>query len=61
MMEPQNEIDPMIAANNEATTMCTVGDSWCWKAEKPDEDTAWDAPWGRGRPGWHIECSAMAE
>jgi cysteinyl-tRNA synthetase len=32
-----------------------------WKAEKPEEDTAWDAPWGRGRPGWHIECSAMAE
>ena len=32
-----------------------------WKAEKPGEDTAWDAPWGRGRPGWHIECSAMAE
>ncbi len=32
-----------------------------WKGEKPDEDTAWDSPWGRGRPGWHIECSAMAE
>jgi cysteinyl-tRNA synthetase len=32
-----------------------------WKARKPDEDTAWDAPWGAGRPGWHIECSAMAE
>jgi len=32
-----------------------------WKAEKPEEDTAWDSPWGRGRPGWHIECSAMAE
>src|SRR5829696_5405451 len=32
-----------------------------WKAQKPMEDTAWDAPWGRGRPGWHIECSAMAE
>jgi cysteinyl-tRNA synthetase len=32
-----------------------------WKAHKPGEDTAWDAPWGRGRPGWHIECSAMAE
>ena len=32
-----------------------------WKAAKPAEDTAWDAPWGRGRPGWHIECSAMAE
>jgi cysteinyl-tRNA synthetase len=32
-----------------------------WKAQKPFEDTAWDSPWGRGRPGWHIECSAMAE
>ena len=32
-----------------------------WKARKPDEDTAWDSPWGEGRPGWHIECSAMAE
>jgi cysteinyl-tRNA synthetase len=32
-----------------------------WKAEKPGEDTAWSAPWGAGRPGWHIECSAMAE
>jgi cysteinyl-tRNA synthetase len=32
-----------------------------WKAQKPGEDVAWDAPWGRGRPGWHIECSAMAE
>ncbi|MDQ3067128.1 MAG: cysteine--tRNA ligase [Actinomycetota bacterium] len=32
-----------------------------WKANKSGEDTAWDSPWGRGRPGWHIECSAMAE
>ncbi len=32
-----------------------------WKARKDDEDTAWDSPWGPGRPGWHIECSAMAE
>jgi cysteinyl-tRNA synthetase len=32
-----------------------------WKAHKPGEDTSWDSPWGRGRPGWHIECSAMAE
>jgi cysteinyl-tRNA synthetase len=32
-----------------------------WKARKPDEDTYWEAPWGVGRPGWHIECSAMAE
>jgi cysteinyl-tRNA synthetase len=32
-----------------------------WKGQKSDEDTAWDSPWGPGRPGWHIECSAMAE
>ena len=32
-----------------------------WKAQKEGEDTWWDSPWGRGRPGWHIECSAMAE
>ena len=32
-----------------------------WKARKPGEDTAWESPWGEGRPGWHIECSAMAE
>jgi cysteinyl-tRNA synthetase len=32
-----------------------------WKANKPEEDTWWDSPWGRGRPGWHIECSVMAE
>lgn len=29
-----------------------------WKSAKPDEP-AWDSPWGKGRPGWHIECSAM--
>jgi cysteinyl-tRNA synthetase len=34
-----------------------------WKAHKPSEPetAAWDTPWGRGRPGWHLECSAMAE
>jgi len=32
-----------------------------WKANKPGEDTWWDSPWGRGRPGWHIECSVMSE
>ena len=32
-----------------------------WKAHKPGEDTVWPSPWGPGRPGWHIECSAMAE
>ncbi len=30
-----------------------------WKAAKPD-DPSWDSPWGAGRPGWHIECSAMS-
>jgi cysteinyl-tRNA synthetase len=32
-----------------------------WKGRKEDEDTWWESPWGDGRPGWHIECSAMAE
>jgi cysteinyl-tRNA synthetase len=32
-----------------------------WKGHKEGEDTSWDSPWGRGRPGWHIECSAMSE
>lgn len=32
-----------------------------WKAHKEGEDTHWPTPWGDGRPGWHIECSAMAE
>jgi cysteinyl-tRNA synthetase len=32
-----------------------------WNAHKPGEDTVWESPWGPGRPGWHIECSAMAE
>jgi cysteinyl-tRNA synthetase len=32
-----------------------------WKGRKDGEDTWWESPWGEGRPGWHIECSAMAE
>lgn len=35
------------------------GDFALWKAAKPEEP-AWDSPWGPGRPGWHIECSAMS-
>lgn len=35
------------------------GDFVLWKKSKPDEPT-WESPWGLGRPGWHIECSAMA-
>jgi cysteinyl-tRNA synthetase len=40
-----------------------VRDFALWKAAKPEDErtgSAWDAPWGRGRPGWHLECSAMA-
>ena len=39
----------------------SVGDFALWKAwDENDGDVVWDSPWGRGRPGWHIECSAMA-
>ncbi|MDQ6912728.1 MAG: cysteine--tRNA ligase, partial [Verrucomicrobiota bacterium] len=38
-----------------------VGDFALWKAwDEADGDVKWDSPWGAGRPGWHIECSAMA-
>ena len=38
-----------------------LGDFALWKAWSPEDgDVAWDSPWGRGRPGWHIECSAMS-
>ena len=32
-----------------------------WKASKPNEGVSWDSPWGKGRPGWRIECSVMAK
>lgn len=32
-----------------------------WKARKTEDEIAWESPWGMGRPGWHIECSAMAK
>jgi cysteinyl-tRNA synthetase len=38
-----------------------IGDFALWKAwDEEDGDVWWESPWGRGRPGWHIECSAMA-
>src|SRR5213080_1265107 len=38
-----------------------IGDFALWKAwDEEDGDVKWDSPWGPGRPGWHIECSAMA-
>jgi cysteinyl-tRNA synthetase len=39
----------------------SVADFALWKAYDPEDgDVGWDSPWGRGRPGWHIECSAMS-
>lgn len=39
----------------------SYGDFALWKAwDENDGDVVWDSPWGRGRPGWHLECSAMA-
>ena len=41
-----------------------VRDFALWKSAKPEDEqagAAWDSPWGRGRPGWHLECSAMAK
>ena len=39
-----------------------VSDFALWKAHKPDDGpNGWESPWGRGRPGWHIECSAMSK
>lgn len=32
-----------------------------WKAQKEESEIAWESPWGKGRPGWHIECSAMSK
>lgn len=56
-------IDDMApAADAETRGKRDVRDFTLWKGAKPDEpaDAGWDSPWGRGRPGWHIECSAMA-
>jgi cysteinyl-tRNA synthetase len=54
-------IDDMLAAtDSEATGKRDERDFAMWKSTKPGEP-AWDTPWGPGRPGWHVECSAMAE
>ncbi|MDR0366738.1 MAG: cysteine--tRNA ligase [Bifidobacteriaceae bacterium] len=56
------DLQPAADGEPEAPDKHNPYDFALWKAVKPDEpaDAAWDAPWGRGRPGWHIECSAMA-
>lgn len=47
-----------VSAGGEGTKKKDPADFALWKAAKPGEP-AWDSPWGPGRPGWHIECSAM--
>jgi cysteinyl-tRNA synthetase len=56
-MEAAEDADPRVRARKR-----DARDFALWKGQKEDEpDTAaWPSPWGRGRPGWHIECSAMA-
>ena len=51
----------MLAADDSDTAgaKCDVRDFTLWKGAKPGEP-AWETPWGPGRPGWHLECSAMA-
>ncbi|HAM24769.1 MAG TPA: cysteine--tRNA ligase, partial [Actinobacteria bacterium] len=52
-------LDDMLASPDQDTGKRDPHDFALWKGAKPDEP-AWNTPWGPGRPGWHIECSAMA-
>jgi cysteinyl-tRNA synthetase len=55
------ELRPTGRIANDEYEKESIGDFALWKAwHEADGDIAWDSPWGRGRPGWHIECSAMA-
>ena len=50
-----------VRIKNDEYAKDSVADFALWKAwDELDGDVAWDSPWGRGRPGWHIECSAMS-
>ena len=56
-----DELRPTGRIQNDEYEKESIGDFALWKAwDEADGDVAWDSPWGRGRPGWHIECSAMA-
>ena len=55
------QLDDMVAQDDVSDLKEDPRDFALWKTTKEGEDTWWDSPWGRGRPGWHIECSAMAE
>lgn len=55
------ELRPSGRIQNDEYEKEAIGDFALWKAWTPnDGDVWWESPWGRGRPGWHIECSAMA-
>jgi cysteinyl-tRNA synthetase len=57
---PRDQIEQ--GEGDDAAALKRSGEDFAlWKARKEGEDTCWPAPWGDGRPGWHIECSAMAE
>ncbi|UED84798.1 cysteine--tRNA ligase [Streptomyces profundus] len=53
------ELDQLLQPSEGGTGKRDPRDFALWKAAKPGEPT-WETPWGRGRPGWHLECSAMA-
>ncbi|HEX4084934.1 MAG TPA: cysteine--tRNA ligase [Chthoniobacteraceae bacterium] len=56
-----DELRPSGRIANDEYEKESIGDFALWKAwDEADGDVGWDSPWGRGRPGWHIECSAMA-
>ena len=56
-----DELRPSGRIRNDEYEKESIGDFALWKAwDEADGDVAWESPWGRGRPGWHIECSAMA-
>ena len=56
-----DELRPTGRIANDEYEKESIGDFALWKAwDEADGDVKWDSPWGPGRPGWHIECSAMA-
>jgi len=56
-----DELRPTGRIRNDDYEKESIGDFALWKAwDEADGEVGWDSPWGRGRPGWHIECSAMA-
>jgi cysteinyl-tRNA synthetase len=56
-----DELREGVRVSNDEYEKENVGDFALWKAwSEADGDVGWESPWGRGRPGWHIECSAMA-